>query len=375
MGDGEDGQGRNNFFFSLYSLLISKMSTQDYGGRPSESQETRPLLSDNDHHQTEVDPESSTAAANRRDARFNFSSTIKRLKHPDQLSNLEKLLLFLSLLILLISFLFLGLFLGALSRLNHGGRQPGHGGDGNDKDGNNDLDAICSSPDCVFASAEILRGIDSSIDPCDDFYHFAAGGWLQSHSIPSDQGLFGIGQWLAIENAKTLRQLLSEAPVSKKDGELQVSSSDKRSKVDLQNLSKLRAFYDSCLDLDLQDKAGAQPLLDVVDQLISRLHDDIDLDQDVESEAEEEEEEGEHLLSSVYLEKNDIPVPPNRPPGRNPIPHPPTQDPIPLPPMAGRQKGFTEALAWAHSRGECLDEANEKAGATKSGGSLIGTSS
>jgi len=310
--------------------------------RPS-SDENRPLL--DGQQATDSDSE---AQPNGRHTRL--SSSLKRLTHPDQLSTLEKLLLFISLVILLVSFLFLGLFLGAYSKLKHS--KPIHGvPGGHDGNGGSGLDSICTSPDCVYASAEILRGIDPSVNPCEDFYRFAAGGWLASHPIPSDQGLFGIAQFLNIENAKTLKQLLADAPITKDASQSSISTLEEgqRSKVDLENLSKLRAFYDSCLDLDLQDEAGSQPLLDVVEELSSRLNGEKNFDQSQQEEP----------VGSVYLEKNDIPVPPSKPPGRAPISHPPTEDPSPLPPMSGRQKDFTEALVWGHSRGELLTQSRE----------------
>ena len=33
--------------------------------------------------------------------------------------------------------------------------------------------------------------LDSTVKPCEDFYAYANGGWLKSHSLPADKARFG----------------------------------------------------------------------------------------------------------------------------------------------------------------------------------------
>ena len=37
-------------------------------------------------------------------------------------------------------------------------------------------------------AARVLQNVDNTVDPCDNFYDFACGGWKKSHVIPSDRG-------------------------------------------------------------------------------------------------------------------------------------------------------------------------------------------
>jgi endothelin-converting enzyme len=40
---------------------------------------------------------------------------------------------------------------------------------------------VCLTSTCVRIAAGILEGLDETVDPCDDFYSFANGGWLEQH--------------------------------------------------------------------------------------------------------------------------------------------------------------------------------------------------
>lgn len=38
----------------------------------------------------------------------------------------------------------------------------------------------------IFTAAYIAKSINISVDPCEDFYQFACGRWLEDHQIPAD---------------------------------------------------------------------------------------------------------------------------------------------------------------------------------------------
>ncbi|PWN52520.1 zincin [Violaceomyces palustris] len=321
------------------------------------AEENRPLLNHDDHEQQEdqgFDPDHPPSD------HHSFASSLKRhlsiifspLSKPEQLSPLEKFLVALSILLLLLASVFIGLFAGSQHRLSHPPAAPvPTPAPGNPIKTPPPPEEVCTTKDCVLAASEILRGIDESIDPCDDFYSFATNGWLKEHPIPADAGLFGVGQYVASQNAKVIKKILELAPhpSSSAQGSNQAAieaSTDDEKKIDRQNLAKLRGFYDSCVDLESQDKRGPKPLMDVIFELKHRLR---------ASEATELEDETSNPLfvqqQSQRQHVSGKPVPPNKPPGRAPKPHPPKEDPTPSPPSGPRQQGLTEALAWAHSRG------------------------
>ncbi len=43
-----------------------------------------------------------------------------------------------------------------------------------------------------FKASDVINLIDESVSPCDDFYKFACGGWIQSTTIPDETGHMSI---------------------------------------------------------------------------------------------------------------------------------------------------------------------------------------
>ncbi|PWZ02255.1 zincin [Testicularia cyperi] len=315
------------------------MSQQHDYGRPStdDHDEDRPLLHGEESSEANHASPSFLARVKRQ-----LSSTFAPLAKPEELRPLERFLVIFSVILLLLAAVFIGLFAGSQHKLAHRPATPAPvPGPGNPNPEPPQGD-ICTSKDCVIAASEILRAIDETVDPCDDFYAFCTNNWLKAHPIPGDAGLFGAGQYVASENAKIIKQIIADAP-SSKDLET-FKGDDEQLKADKQNLAKLKGYYDSCINLDAQNQLGPKPLLDLVDELRKRIGQQQDAQLGHATTGQEEQ-----LM--LQLDETDKPVPPNQPPGRSPKPHPPTESPRPSPPSGRRQKGLTEALAWAHSRG------------------------
>ncbi|XP_011705205.1 PREDICTED: membrane metallo-endopeptidase-like 1, partial [Wasmannia auropunctata] len=47
-------------------------------------------------------------------------------------------------------------------------------------------DDICLSPECIHIASKIIKNMNPNVEPCDDFYKFACGGFLESR-IPDDK--------------------------------------------------------------------------------------------------------------------------------------------------------------------------------------------
>lgn len=50
----------------------------------------------------------------------------------------------------------------------------------------NDED-VCLTPGCVHAASKMLEQMDQAVEPCDDFYSFACGQFIEDTIIPDDK--------------------------------------------------------------------------------------------------------------------------------------------------------------------------------------------
>ena len=88
------------------------------------------------------------------------------------------------------------------------------------------------------------------------------GGWLKSHPIPADKGSFGTFEALSQQNRRLIQQILSEDSSS-----VYASAGldhDREDPYDTLLLTKLRGLYQSCMNEDLLDARGSDPLIRVV---------------------------------------------------------------------------------------------------------------
>jgi endothelin-converting enzyme len=122
------------------------------------------------------------------------------------------------------------------------------------------------TPRCVLLSATILSSLDTSQDPCENFYQFANGGWLGTHLLPPDRGSYDQFDVASERNTRLIREILqfnhshfpSAPPINTDD------SIDAELDYDTLILGKLRSLYRSCLDEKLLNYLGQDPLMHVL---------------------------------------------------------------------------------------------------------------
>lgn len=95
-----------------------------------------------------------------------------------------------------------------------------------------EFDERCSTLSCVHSSATIIQRLNSDIDPCEDFYEYACGTFLEEQHTPDEKSTVNT---LAQMNDKLTEYLLTLLLKPSEDNEPK-----------LHKLAK--TFFNACLD-------------------------------------------------------------------------------------------------------------------------------
>jgi putative endopeptidase len=95
--------------------------------------------------------------------------------------------------------------------------------------------------------------MDTSADPCVNFYQYSCGGYLKQTPIPADESSYGQFNELSDQNLLVLKAILEKAAA----GGSERTASEQ----------KIGDFYTACMNVDVVDKAGLAPLQPLLDRV------------------------------------------------------------------------------------------------------------
>ncbi|MEP7362105.1 MAG: M13 family metallopeptidase [Acidobacteriota bacterium] len=105
---------------------------------------------------------------------------------------------------------------------------------------------LAQQPATTLKSGIDIDGMDKTCKPCEDFYRYANGTFIEKNPIPARYPNWGSFNMLAEANRERLRTILDAAVASKAPA----GSSERR----------VGDFYSSCLDTATIDAQGAKPI-------------------------------------------------------------------------------------------------------------------
>lgn len=98
-----------------------------------------------------------------------------------------------------------------------------------------------------------VAAMDTSTDPCVDFYQYSCGGWMKNNPIPADQANWSVYRKLTLDNQRYLWGILESLAQNKQGRNL--------------NQQKTGDYFAACMDVARIEKLGATPLKPYFDQI------------------------------------------------------------------------------------------------------------
>ncbi|XP_068717824.1 endothelin-converting enzyme 1-like [Montipora capricornis] len=109
---------------------------------------------------------------------------------------------------------------------------------------------ICETALCYNISRVISNQLDKSVDPCNDFYSYACGGFFKEHKLFPNESQINAFTILNEKNLEVLRHALQNISVYSKDS----------------SISKTAKIYNSCMNISSINERGARPLADLIEK-------------------------------------------------------------------------------------------------------------
>lgn len=108
---------------------------------------------------------------------------------------------------------------------------------------------VCLTPGCVKSAAAVLAAMDQAVEPCDDFYHFACGGYVRDTTIPDDRTALNLFTEIGDKLNEQIRVLIDK-PVADTDAP---------------PFRMAKHLYSACMNKSQIEERGLRPLIEQVE--------------------------------------------------------------------------------------------------------------
>ncbi|XP_031846127.2 membrane metallo-endopeptidase-like 1 isoform X1 [Nomia melanderi] len=107
---------------------------------------------------------------------------------------------------------------------------------------------VCETAHCNEIARRILDSMDTSVDPCEDFYQYACGSWEEHNAIPDNEVEWSEDDVVTKKTYERIRDVLEEP--------------DKPT--DILPVKMARKLYRSCMNVEAIERRGIKPIQEIL---------------------------------------------------------------------------------------------------------------
>lgn len=119
---------------------------------------------------------------------------------------------------------------------------------------------VCRTSACEATAKRIKSWMNDSVDPCDDFYEFACGGWIAKNPLPDH--LSGTGSFEKLDRSN--KDILIETMEGDYIPDKKLSKDDE--KIDREIFKRLQRTYYTCMNTSAINDLGLGPIRAILEK-------------------------------------------------------------------------------------------------------------